>query len=362
MSLTIKINGDDNSLAHKGCSGFAKSTLPDVCKTPSPAGPVPIPYPIILSMASDLANGTTTVKADGGNMCAIKGSELSRCSGDEPGTAGGVKSSTNMKESTWILYAFTVKMEGKNACRLGDKLFMNHENTACLGGWMALPVIPQNLTAEQAVACAIMCCDKMPYRQTRGKSSKNDCQRLATKKHSCVHHSLTMLNKSTKAEGNTQSGGDIVSAPRFKEKGSPYHAPASTLAQAKALRGPAFLKKNKEVNFLSPDVLIRSDPPKIIDAKFIPCASRDEIKKNLRPDGRIVMNGHTLETAAAAGPISGKKEQQLYRQLTVDGKQIDPGRNGVKTMTPENAKNALEPNPGCDCSKTAPGTKENLPY
>src|SRR5258708_4352084 len=46
MSVTIHLNGKSLSLAHKGCSGLTKSTLPDVCKTPSPGGPVPVPYPI----------------------------------------------------------------------------------------------------------------------------------------------------------------------------------------------------------------------------------------------------------------------------------------------------------------------------
>jgi hypothetical protein len=113
---------------------MAKCTAPDVCKTPSPGGPVPVPYPVIISMSSDLESGTTTVTADGGNMCAIKGSDFSRCSGDEPGTAGGVKSNVNMKEATWILYSFDVKMDGGNACRKTDKMMMNHENTVCMTG------------------------------------------------------------------------------------------------------------------------------------------------------------------------------------------------------------------------------------
>jgi len=104
-----------------------------VCKTPSPGGPVPIPYPIIISKASDLANGTTTVKADG-QPCAIKGSEFSRCTGDEAGTAGGVVSNVNMKEATWITYSFDVKMDGQNVCRFSDKMKMNHGNTVCMAG------------------------------------------------------------------------------------------------------------------------------------------------------------------------------------------------------------------------------------
>ncbi len=134
MGITIHVNGRSNSLAHKGSGGIAKCTLPDVCKTPSPGGPVPVPYPIIISKSSDLKKGSKKVKFDGGNSAAIKSSEFSRCSGDEAGTAGGVKSSTNMKEATWILYSFDVKIEGRNACRLTDKMMMNHGNTVCLAG------------------------------------------------------------------------------------------------------------------------------------------------------------------------------------------------------------------------------------
>jgi uncharacterized Zn-binding protein involved in type VI secretion len=132
MSVTIHVNGITNSLAHKGCNGFTRCTLPDVCKTPSPSGPVPMPYPVIVSQSNSLSKGTKSVKVDGNKMAAVKGSEYSRCNGDEPGTAGGVKSSTNMKEATWLLYSFDVKIDGKNACRLSDKMMMNHGNTVCL--------------------------------------------------------------------------------------------------------------------------------------------------------------------------------------------------------------------------------------
>src|SRR5215510_7083580 len=140
MPVTIKVNGTSNSLVHKGSSGISTATIPDVCKTPSPGGPVPIPYPNI-SQSMTLAKGTTTVKADG-MMAAIKGSEFSLSNGDNAGVAGGVKSSTFMKESTWILYSFDVKLDGKNACRLSDKKFQNHENTVDLAGTIQVPVMP----------------------------------------------------------------------------------------------------------------------------------------------------------------------------------------------------------------------------
>jgi len=140
MPVTVKVNGVANSLVHKGSNGISIATIPDVCKTPSPGGPIPIPYPNI-SQSITLAKGTTTVKADK-MMIAVKGSEFSLSNGDEAGVAGGVKSSTFIKESTWILYSFDVKMEGKNACRFTDKKFQNHENTVDLGGEFQSLVAP----------------------------------------------------------------------------------------------------------------------------------------------------------------------------------------------------------------------------
>lgn len=133
MPVTVKVNGTANSLVHKGSGGISRATVPDVCKTPSPGGPVPIPYPNV-SQSITLAKGSTSVKADGGMMIANKGSEFSLSNGDNAGVAGGVKSSTFMKESTWILYSFDVKVDGKSACRLSDKKFQNHENSVDLGG------------------------------------------------------------------------------------------------------------------------------------------------------------------------------------------------------------------------------------
>lgn len=133
MPVTVAVNpgGGGLTLCHKGSNGISTATVPDVCKTPSP--PVPVPYPNI-AFSSDLVKGTTTVFADGGNMCANYGSEFMKSTGDEPGVAGGILSSTFIKETTWITYSFDVKLEGKGACRLTDKMFHNHQNTVNLSG------------------------------------------------------------------------------------------------------------------------------------------------------------------------------------------------------------------------------------
>lgn len=136
---TVKVNGTVNALVHKGGSWLSVATVPDVCKTPTPGGPVPMPYPNI-SQASSLSDGTTTVKVDGGNMAAIKGSKFAISSGDEPGTVGGVKSNTFKQASTWLLYSFDVKLDGSNACRFSDKKFQNNENTVDAAGVVPLVV------------------------------------------------------------------------------------------------------------------------------------------------------------------------------------------------------------------------------
>lgn len=148
MPVTIKVNGTANSLVHKTSNGISIATIPDVCKTPSPAGPVPIPYPNIAQSVT-LTNGTTTVKGDK-MMVANKGSKFAMSNGDQAGTVGGVKSNVFMKEATWILYSFDVKLQGKGACRLTDKMFHNAENAADLAGVCQNPVVVKAIGQETA--------------------------------------------------------------------------------------------------------------------------------------------------------------------------------------------------------------------
>jgi hypothetical protein len=151
--MTVTVNANGLSIAHLASNGISTATVPDVCKTPSPGGPVPIPYPNI-SMSSTLSKGTTTVTADGGNMIAINGSQYSTSSGDEPGTIGGVTSSTFKMESTWITYSFNVKMDGSPVCRLTDKKFQNHKNTVDCAGNIQAPVVGGSGGAPPAPAAS----------------------------------------------------------------------------------------------------------------------------------------------------------------------------------------------------------------
>lgn len=155
MPVTIRVNGTSLTLVHKFSTGITIATLPDVCKTPSPGGPVPVPYPNIANSIT-LDNGTTTVKGDKA-MAANRGSKFALSNGDNAGVAGGVKSSTFMKEATWIIFSFDVKMDGKNAARLTDKMFHNAENAANLGGVAQQPLIDAVGDALARELCEAAC-------------------------------------------------------------------------------------------------------------------------------------------------------------------------------------------------------------
>jgi hypothetical protein len=87
--------------------------MPDVCKTPSPAGPVPVPYP----NTGQLNQATKTAKKVyfvGKLVVTIK-SEIPQTQGDEAGTAGGVVSGKNMDKVTFKKGSGKVMIEG-NPC------------------------------------------------------------------------------------------------------------------------------------------------------------------------------------------------------------------------------------------------------
>jgi len=111
------------TVVHQGSSGMVTG-FPDVCKTPSPAGPIPIPYPNI-AMSSDTSQGSKTVTVDG-NPIMLKGSVFSTSTGDEAGSAGGgVASNTTKGKAEFQLYSFDVKVDGQNVCRLTDIMLLN---------------------------------------------------------------------------------------------------------------------------------------------------------------------------------------------------------------------------------------------
>ena len=107
------------TIIHKGDGYTQASATPDPCKTPSPGGPVPVPYPNF-ARDSDLSKGSKKTKIEG-NPIALKTSNLSTSTGDEGGTAGGgIISSKTKGKLTWVAASIDVKVEGKGVVRFID--------------------------------------------------------------------------------------------------------------------------------------------------------------------------------------------------------------------------------------------------
>ncbi|MBJ6759811.1 DUF4150 domain-containing protein [Myxococcaceae bacterium JPH2] len=125
MGNTVGVN--KMSVVTKDSNGTTVA-VPDVCKTPSPGGPIPIPYPNV-ARSADTAKGSKSVEVEGNPLC-LKDSNFSTSTGDEAGTAGGgVASSKTKGKAEFVNYSFDVKVEGKNVARAMDLMLHNDKNT-----------------------------------------------------------------------------------------------------------------------------------------------------------------------------------------------------------------------------------------
>ncbi len=105
--------------------------FPDTCNTPTPAGPVPIPYPNIAEFA--MANPETcadTVLLS--NMPAmVKTSEVMLTEGDDAGTLGGIISGEFSGPGSFTLGSFTTTFGGRPAAYLTCMMGLNGVNANC---------------------------------------------------------------------------------------------------------------------------------------------------------------------------------------------------------------------------------------
>lgn len=104
--------------------------FPDVCKTPTPGGPVPIPYPNI-AMLPQGKGGTFSgkVKIDNQKTATVK-SEIMMSSGDEPGTIGGVVSNRFKGPAKFKMGSSKVKVEGAKIVHLTSMIGQNGVSNA----------------------------------------------------------------------------------------------------------------------------------------------------------------------------------------------------------------------------------------
>lgn len=118
-----KVFANGRSILHKGSGNTHTSAAPDVCKVPTPGGPVPTPF-VNSAQDSMLTKGSKSVTIEG-HPVALTDSELSTSSGDEPGTAGGLISSKFKGKMTWGGGSVDVKIEGKGVVRFLDVTLHN---------------------------------------------------------------------------------------------------------------------------------------------------------------------------------------------------------------------------------------------
>jgi hypothetical protein len=100
--------------------------MPDVCKTPSPAGPVPIPYPNIAMMKSASKPAEKVLVC--GAPPLTKTSEVPNTSGDNAGVNGGMVSNKFMQKCLYTGSARKVMFGGKNVVRNLDPVKSNNGN------------------------------------------------------------------------------------------------------------------------------------------------------------------------------------------------------------------------------------------
>jgi hypothetical protein len=157
-------------------------------------------------------------------------------------------------------------------------------------------------TDDERVACIITCCDKRPY-SLPDKGYDKNCQRLGSRKHSCVFRNARELEKSGKSK--------IKASPRYTAEKYPDLKP---------------LLDSLEKKSLIPDIVIGN---RVIDAKF-PCDP--EQVKNTTGSQKLSQPsvvGKTMNTA---------KEDDIYPDL--------PGIDSSKPMKPDQAEKAKG---NCDC-------------
>lgn len=157
-------------------------------------------------------------------------------------------------------------------------------------------------TDDKKIACIITCCDKKPY-SLKDKGYDKNCQRLGSRKHSCVFRTARKLEKSGKTK--------IKASPRY------------TAAEHPVLAG---LLASLGKKSLIPDVVIGN---RVIDAKF-PCdpatvKNTTGSKKLSQPS----VVGKTMNTS---------KEDDIYTDL--------PGIKSSEAMKPDEAESKKGT---CDC-------------
>lgn len=123
--------------------GGLDTGLPDVCNTPTPAGPVPVPYPNVAAgpMSVPAAYNVLFSCAPAHNL----GSTVPLTNGDNAGVNMGVASGMVMGPSRHLTGAFTCLVGGMPASRMTSVSLQNGTN--CPGARMVPSQVTVLITA-----------------------------------------------------------------------------------------------------------------------------------------------------------------------------------------------------------------------
>ncbi len=102
------------------------TAFPDVCLTPSPAGPVPIPYPSIAMGPMAVPNVPNILFM--GTPAHNLGTTIPMTNGDNAGLATGVASGTVMGPSRHLTGAVSILIKGMPASRMTSMSLQNNTN------------------------------------------------------------------------------------------------------------------------------------------------------------------------------------------------------------------------------------------
>ncbi|MGU3305677.1 DUF4150 domain-containing protein [Pseudomonas sp. M5A4_2d] len=96
----------------------ATATAPDMCNTPTPTGPLPMPYPNIADTRMADPGGLMSNVLVMGMPAMTLMSKVTISNGDQPGAAGGLLSGRIMGEMTFLNASTCVTVGGKPAVRV----------------------------------------------------------------------------------------------------------------------------------------------------------------------------------------------------------------------------------------------------
>lgn len=106
--------------------GGMNMAFPDVCQTPTPAGPVPVPYPNIAMGMTAIPNVPNILV--GGMPVHNLGTTTPISNGDNAGVGTGVASGMVMGPSRHLLGSFTTLMGGMPVTRMTSMSMQNSTN------------------------------------------------------------------------------------------------------------------------------------------------------------------------------------------------------------------------------------------